>query len=1100
MEEAQNENSNPPIRRKSHLKSQTYFTLVRILSHCANHPQLCRPAQIDHQEPRPDNSSNEVGDASEEEVHKYNELVGPPGMDQDSFLAQGHLPTNESVKAIGVQDGGFTDTHSVIDEIENIMNIDEEDDQNNLTVNYTNGTGLQGEGFGNLKQLLMDELEHAMKGNEEVARDNNSEGNEEVARDNNSKGNEEVARDNNSEGNEEVARDNDPEGNEEVARDNNPEGNEEVARDNNPEGNEEAARDNNSEGNEEVARDNNPEGNEEVARDNNSEGNEEVARDNNSGGNEEVARDNNSGGNEEVARANNSGGKEEVARDNNSGGKEEVARDNNSEGKEEGARDNNSKGNEEVARDNNSNLTTGGNQCGGGAVAFSDSQGYFDLQSIVMLECSNDGQQQVDKERSSDNNEDIISLIINNEIGSNIATQEIEMDFQKPVHAIGAVSFSNHMTEGNGMEEGEISAEFEVSDKSVMSYGDAAVPQEQRKQLSEDVDRNKLPSSEKEEVNRKDFVKATTKEKVEANDVKKEMVCKRKIVVYEDSILAEETHRHKRQKKDRETKEPRKGNGDKGKKQSNVDSQIVCSDNSVSSIQSSDQTTGDKKIMSKDKDAGENNKKKHGPPSEQKKAKKKEKKRKLRAQKNRELGVKRLKLRPVQKPKPISYCRHYINGRCHEGEKCKFSHDTVPLTKSKPCGHFARNSCMKGDDCPFDHQLSKYPCNNYASTGYCSRGEGCLFSHKIPLKEDLPSTSNVSTPDLKKTSLPGMSSSKKQLDSSGTSLPSSKASPGTRGFISCKNTVQNVAKSVLSPTVLAPKGISFLSAGKSPISESIDSTPSSSSVRKNERFEDGNKADQSTSEKTLSSNDMPKGTQPSIAPKGINFLSFGKAPLEFSSSKNLTGNSGSKLPFLNNFGLQKQPNPTLGNAGQVGNDATRGVSGTASRLNIMLQKNEFAAAQTKSNILSHGESSTYGSRSKTQSGLFSSSVKSVDRNVRASEIPGNVHQSPRIISQELQASSLTSSQSANYLANSWLKDAPNSAQKALMSTLAFAGKVESEMKMKQSTSGALAVSSKAINKETGDRDSGNPISSKNDSVKALKILDFLSSISGKKRQ
>ncbi|XP_019173422.1 PREDICTED: uncharacterized protein LOC109168999 isoform X2 [Ipomoea nil] len=89
-------------------------------------------------------------------------------------------------------------------------------------------------------------------------------------------------------------------------------------------------------------------------------------------------------------------------------------------------------------------------------------------------------------------------------------------------------------------------------------------------------------------------------------------------------------------------------------------------------------------------------KKKRGPITKEKRAKKKCKERIKRAQKNIKLGVKRLKLPPTVKPKTVSYCRHYQKGRCHEGEKCKFSHDIIPLTKSKPCCHFARHSCMKG--------------------------------------------------------------------------------------------------------------------------------------------------------------------------------------------------------------------------------------------------------------------------------------------------------------------------------------------------------------------------------------------------------------------
>ena len=41
-------------------------------------------------------------------------------------------------------------------------------------------------------------------------------------------------------------------------------------------------------------------------------------------------------------------------------------------------------------------------------------------------------------------------------------------------------------------------------------------------------------------------------------------------------------------------------------------------------------------------------------------------KQKKRAEKNRQLGVKRLKLQTVLKPKPVTYCRHYLKGRCYE--------------------------------------------------------------------------------------------------------------------------------------------------------------------------------------------------------------------------------------------------------------------------------------------------------------------------------------------------------------------------------------------------------------------------------------------------
>nr|QEX51150.1 zinc finger CCCH domain-containing protein 7 isoform X1 [Cymbidium ensifolium]QEX51153.1 zinc finger CCCH domain-containing protein 7 isoform X2 [Cymbidium ensifolium] len=140
----------------------------------------------------------------------------------------------------------------------------------------------------------------------------------------------------------------------------------------------------------------------------------------------------------------------------------------------------------------------------------------------------------------------------------------------------------------------------------------------------------------------------------------------------------------------------------------------------------------DKATQNKGKVVGASERKKCGILAEERKAKKKIAKKRKRAQKNREQGVKKLKLHAVVKPKEVKYCNFYRMGRCQQGELCKFSHDTTPLTKSTPCKYFACNSCLRGDGCPYDHELSKYPCINYMSTGNCNRGDRCKFSHKIP--------------------------------------------------------------------------------------------------------------------------------------------------------------------------------------------------------------------------------------------------------------------------------------------------------------------------------------------------------------------------------
>ncbi|XP_020529202.1 zinc finger CCCH domain-containing protein 7 isoform X1 [Amborella trichopoda] len=157
---------------------------------------------------------------------------------------------------------------------------------------------------------------------------------------------------------------------------------------------------------------------------------------------------------------------------------------------------------------------------------------------------------------------------------------------------------------------------------------------------------------------------------------------------------------------------------------------------------------------SRSKDAKESRKRgKHGPLTEERKAKKKLAKKRQRAKKNKELGIKRLKLMPVTKAKPVVLCQFYMKGRCNLGLSCKFSHDTIPLTKSKPCKYLISNSCLKGQDCPYDHDLSNYPCRVFVANGTCLKGDKCPFSHKMPppeqLSQVLSCVQETHTPDSK---------------------------------------------------------------------------------------------------------------------------------------------------------------------------------------------------------------------------------------------------------------------------------------------------------------------------------------------------------------
>uniref|UniRef100_A0A0A9F397 C3H1-type domain-containing protein n=1 Tax=Arundo donax TaxID=35708 RepID=A0A0A9F397_ARUDO len=129
--------------------------------------------------------------------------------------------------------------------------------------------------------------------------------------------------------------------------------------------------------------------------------------------------------------------------------------------------------------------------------------------------------------------------------------------------------------------------------------------------------------------------------------------------------------------------------------------------------------------------------------TEERKAQKKKMKRINRAKQRIADGVNKLILPPVIKPKPVKKCHFYDNGKCQQGNSCKFSHDFTPSTKLKACSHFARGSCLKGDNCPYDHVLSNHCCHNFKN-GTCVRGDKCKFSHVMP------TTEGTSTPETKK--------------------------------------------------------------------------------------------------------------------------------------------------------------------------------------------------------------------------------------------------------------------------------------------------------------------------------------------------------------
>ncbi|KAG8495534.1 hypothetical protein CXB51_013356 [Gossypium anomalum] len=571
------------------------------------------------------------------------------------------------------------------------------------------------------------------------------------------------------------------------------------------------------------------------------------------------------------------------------------------------------------------------------------------------------------------------------------------------------------------------------------------------------------------------------------------------------------------------------------------------------------------------KDVGLSNKKKQILTPAQKKEKKKKNKRKKRAEKNRQLGVKRLKLQTVLKPKTVTYCRHYLKGRCHEGGKCKFSHDTVPLTKSQPCSHFARQSCMKGDDCPFDHQLFKYPCINYTTKGSCSRGDDCLFSHKKPLEGDVASLSVA--PDLPlKSSL--QSDSDIGLNISRAPPKNANALSYSLGGFSDKSKKQIVADTPSKPPNLACKGVNSLFVSKSSIAESIQLNQGSSSQKVNESGRVGSQSNQrmlgvcspaskpsvaesskfiqgcsslkmngsgrlgiqghqSESHTIQNGNDSPK-KKPEMVPRGINFLSFGKSSLEDSTRKVSLANGAD--------GYKQQPSDIEGGGGKFSSQLTPNTSSTDKKkihpavvppgINLTLGKlvssgsstssslsycsdnvnngslpkiNYTAGEQRNSSAMSYklpvspqtsGQSSEWLAHKSTPNSAREALITTLAVAKKFDDVKGkSVHGSQQLSDKQydsnanpwkMPASLLTTGQSSEKITP---KSTPNSSQKALMSTLAFATMFEFGMKKNQS---AIRT---AVNSETGDSRIGE--GTKTDTAKTSKLLDIFSSVGSK---
>lgn len=83
---------------------------------------------------------------------------------------------------------------------------------------------------------------------------------------------------------------------------------------------------------------------------------------------------------------------------------------------------------------------------------------------------------------------------------------------------------------------------------------------------------------------------------------------------------------------------------------------------------------------------------------------------------------------------PDAICVYYMQGKCHRGDDCPFSHNALPPRKMELCKFYLMDCCAKRDKCLYMHH--DFPCKFFHTGLKCSQGENCKFSHQ-PLNEQV---------------------------------------------------------------------------------------------------------------------------------------------------------------------------------------------------------------------------------------------------------------------------------------------------------------------------------------------------------------------------
>ncbi|XP_026499636.1 protein suppressor of sable isoform X1 [Vanessa tameamea] len=100
---------------------------------------------------------------------------------------------------------------------------------------------------------------------------------------------------------------------------------------------------------------------------------------------------------------------------------------------------------------------------------------------------------------------------------------------------------------------------------------------------------------------------------------------------------------------------------------------------------------------------------------------------------NKNKNDRRRETHPMQDPDGV--CLYYMQGKCHKGDDCIYSHDAQPPRKMELCKFYLMDCCAKRDKCLYMH--ADFPCKYYHTGLPCIYKDECKFAHGKPLNDSL---------------------------------------------------------------------------------------------------------------------------------------------------------------------------------------------------------------------------------------------------------------------------------------------------------------------------------------------------------------------------